>query len=260
MSLTGWPLIVLTALMTLLALAATVFWWGRAGRLRVVVRPLTLLLTEALLVATAGVWFNRTQQFYPTWSALLDDTETVDTAAETTGGGLDAWLSLHAPAGTARARTFIWHPAEHGLPRTLTVGLPDGYLTHPELRYPVVVIIGDRDATVARGLAGVVSVSVPTAGVTAAGVAVALPRALETDLRVTRQRWAMVAPAAQAPVLFSAITRAPGRFPVLAFVGSAAIPTPHAGIEVHRAGSRADAVDWAVGQTPLPVEVSDVAG
>ncbi|MFG1996430.1 hypothetical protein ACGFJ7_41275 [Actinoplanes sp. NPDC048988] len=252
MALTGRPLILLMALMTLTALGATVFWWRRSGRLRFVVRPLGLLLTEILLLVTAGVWFNRTQQFYPTWSALLDDTESVSSAPEATAGNLDSWLAGQSAAGTGQAWSFEWHPTEPAQPGPLVVGLPDGYLAHPTRRYPVVMIVGAPDATIARGLPEVVSVSVPVTSVTAE-TATSLPRALERDVRVTGQRWAMVAPIALAPALNSAITVAPGRFPAWAFVGSGTAPKLPAGVEVHRAGTWAAAVRWAVAQTPMPL-------
>lgn len=127
MSLTGIPLIAGTALVTAAALAATVLGWDR-WRPRFLLRSLGVLLTEALLVLSAGLVVNRSQEFYPTWAALLQSSAATATTYAVRAGGLDG--SLHDNDGDA----FPWQPTGltgwrlAGAPMVVT---PAGYLTHP---------------------------------------------------------------------------------------------------------------------------------
>ena len=69
MSLTGLPLLLLSACATVLVTAATIRLWRRR---RPAVRIAGVLLIEALVVLTAGLEVNRNEQFYPSWQALAD--------------------------------------------------------------------------------------------------------------------------------------------------------------------------------------------
>ncbi|WP_033345856.1 hypothetical protein [Catenuloplanes japonicus] len=236
MSLTGRPLIVLAALVTLLALGATVLLWRRSGRWRLVVRPLGVLLVEALLIITCGLWANRHAQFYPTWSALLASGGSGQASYPKPVGALDRWVADHAPPDG----TFAWEPAGWEgwhLTQAPTVTLPPDYAAHPDRTFSAVVIVGGAgtpapdDARLAddhhRGSGtpareGVVLIIVPVTVATPPEVlATALPAAVTHDLRVTGQRWAMVAPtAAVLATSVAAIGLAAARYPAFAVVST----------------------------------------
>jgi hypothetical protein len=59
MTLTGLPLIITTALLTVLVLAGTILLWSRFGRWRLLTRSLGVVLAQALVVATVGLIANR---------------------------------------------------------------------------------------------------------------------------------------------------------------------------------------------------------
>src|SRR4051812_14507996 len=96
MSLTGVPLFVCAVLATAATLAATILVWNRWQRLRFVLRPVGVLLTEALLVVSAGLMVNRSQQFYPDWAALMQSSNSTGTTYAVHPGGLDGWLRDHS--------------------------------------------------------------------------------------------------------------------------------------------------------------------
>ena len=73
MSLTGLPLLLLSAFVTVLVTAATVWSWRRG---RLAARIAGVLLIEGLFVFTAGLVVNRGQQFYPSRAALAGRTGT----------------------------------------------------------------------------------------------------------------------------------------------------------------------------------------
>jgi hypothetical protein len=278
MSLTGKPLILLAASITLLALGATVLLWRRGGRWRLLVRPLGVLLTEALLILTCGLYANRHEQFYPTWAALLAAGDTGQVAHPTPRGALDSGLADHPPPGG----TFAWRPGGWegwGLAGAPTVTVPASYGAHPDRVYPVVVVVvdgGDRPDPGLRAGAAVsdptdrdaVLITVPVTPSTPPEVlAAGLPGAAGLDLRVTAQRWALVVPAHLAAVVaVPVISAAAAWYPSVAIIGATpsggtpgglALPE---GVAVREEGTPAAAIDWAVAQTPPPLVPVAVAG
>ena len=146
MSLTGVPLFVCAVLATAAALAATVLVWNRWGRLRFVLRPFGVLLTEALLVVSVGLVVNRSQQFYPDWAALMQSSNTTGTTYAVHAGGLDAWLRDQSGDAADQGSAFPWQPAgwaDWHLAGAPLVFTPAGYLKHTGWRYPTLLVLDD---------------------------------------------------------------------------------------------------------------------
>ena len=244
MSLIGVPLIVCAVLATVAVLAATILVWNRWGRLRFVLRPFGVLLTEALLVVSVGLVVNRSEQFYPTWESLGQSSKSVGTTYVVNAGGLDAWLRDHGSDVSDQGSAFPWQAAgwaDWHLAGEPLVFTPAGYLAHTGWRYPTVLVLDDgkhgwttaSETAAARGAGGpVVVVFVRTTPATTPETLTSvLPAALAHDLRVTDKRWSLVAPAAEAALADKIVNAAPGRFPTLALVKptAAAGRTPPAG-------------------------------
>src|SRR4051812_28068984 len=240
MALTGVPLLLCAFLATAGAPAATVLVWNRWGRLRFVLRPFGVLLTEAVLVVTVGLVVNRAQQFYPNWAALMQSSNSTGTTYAVHPGGLDAWLRDHGGDVADQGSSFPWQPAgwaDWRLAAAPLVFTPAGYLRHTGWRYPTLLVLDDgktgwtadsetaaaRSAASTAGPAVVVFVRT-TAATSADTLTSVLPAALALDLRVTDRRWALVAPAADAVLADKTVAAAPGRYPALALVKPAARP------------------------------------
>jgi hypothetical protein len=259
MSLTGVPLILLAVLVTAGVSAATVLLWSRFGRWRLLSRSAGILLTEALVLLSAGLVANRAEQFYPSWQALAGDTGTAVTTARPITGRLDEQFR-------GRAAAVPWRPAGAAgwrLAGTPTLVVPAGYGDGRMLTYPVVLSLvdGSDRAAVSAALdtAGAVSVvASPTARTTTLSLA-SLPAALPRDVRVTAGGWAVVATMRQAPFAARLIRAEPELFVALAVVAdpaspalpAAARPGGQVAVAVLRTADAASA--WAQGQTSPPL-------
>ncbi|MFF5076619.1 hypothetical protein ACFY36_06180 [Actinoplanes sp. NPDC000266] len=179
MSLTGRPLLLLTATLAVVVGVATVFFWPRGGRLRPLTRTTGILLLEVLLVLTAGLEYNRREQFYPSWQALRGDTGTVAVTGEVRAGLLDR----HALDGAVAWRPPGWE-AWH-LAHAPRVTVPADYASRPDVAFPVVLAFGGE----ARRTPGAVTVTVEPTAATTATALLTLPVQLGRDLRVTATDW-----------------------------------------------------------------------
>jgi lysyl-tRNA synthetase class 2 len=178
-SLTGLPLLVLSALATAVVGTLTVRLWGR---IRIGGRFAGVLLLEALIVFTAGLVVNRQEQFYPSWQALRGDTGTTLITTGVRAGLLDD----HLPAGP-----FGWRPPELAawhLAAPPTVRLPAGYQQRPGVAFPVVLVFGAH----APRTPSVVTVTLAPTSHTTAPALRTLPGALRHDLRVTATGWDVI--------------------------------------------------------------------
>jgi hypothetical protein len=90
MSLTGVTLIAVAFCATAIVLAATVWLWNRGRSLRFLLRPVGVVVTEALLFLSVGLVVNRQETFYPSWTVLFDSGDTKAPAYRTAAGHLDA--------------------------------------------------------------------------------------------------------------------------------------------------------------------------
>jgi mRNA-degrading endonuclease toxin of MazEF toxin-antitoxin module len=255
--LTSVRLIVLAVVLTAGALAATILLWRRGY----LVRPAGVLLTEVLLTLSVGLVVNRSQQFYPSWAALFAGSDPGPPIYHTSAGRLDGWLA--AQRSTGQAQSFPWRPtgwASWHLAGAPTVTVPAEYLAHRQWRYPAVVVLGER-APAVTGPTVLVSVTT-TAATAAAALATRMPAELGRDLRVTGHRWALVTAAADNALARSMVARARGRFPAVAFVGTAR-PAVHrtaaelpSGVQTAYFPSATNALAWAAAQTPPPLAAS----
>ena len=179
MSLTGVPLLVLSAVFAVGAAVGLVLVWRRAG---IAGRVAGVLLVEALTVVTAGLVVNRDEQFYPSWQALRGDTGTPVVTQRVTAGRLDDRLPP-GPIAWKPAGMTAWRLA--GPP---VVTLPADYRYRPGVTFPVVLAVG----TAGPPTPEVVIVNIrPTARTTASALRT-LPGKLRHDLRVTTTGWAVV--------------------------------------------------------------------
>ena len=255
LSLTGIPLIALAILGTAATLAATVLTWVRWRRWRVPRRTAGVLLTEALLLLSVGLVVNRSEQFYPSWSALVQTASAGGTSYAVAPGHLDG--SLRADGGAP----FTWQPTgwtRWRLAAAPSVVVPAGYLRHTNWRYSAVLVL-DGGTPAPSALAAITVFVRTTKATTARTLATDLPAALSHDLRATGHRWALVAPAADARLARLTVVAAPARFPAVAFVRGGAPPFA-AGIAVDRAATTvAAALTWAGEQLPPPLAASTPA-
>jgi hypothetical protein len=176
MSLTGVPLILLAAAATAAVGAGALLLWRRG---RVITRTLSVLLLEALVVFTAGLVFNRHEQFYPSWPALEGDVGTVAVTGHVTAGRLDALAADGRPVRWLPGDLGRWH-----LARAPELRLPAGYRDRPGDTFPVLLeLSGGAPAPQA-----VTVVLAPTAATTAAAL-LTLPADLRRDVRVNPTGW-----------------------------------------------------------------------
>jgi len=267
-------LILLVAFGMLAVVAATALVWDRFGRVRHVLRATGVLLAEVLLLITGGLVVNRSEQFYPTWDALLDTKGTDETAVtntddktyRSTPGELDRTIAARAGHQAGAAQTFPWQSADWhgwGLAAAPTVITPPGYLLHPAWSYSAVVVLGRwtaaemasaaRRAT-ATGISAVVVFVTTTAATTARQIATALPGQLDRDLRVTTHRWAIVAAGPDTALAEGAVGDAALRYPSIAVDRATA---PPAGVTSAAVVTGNDplysALSWAIARTPPPL-------
>jgi hypothetical protein len=134
-SLTGLPLILLTWVLVIVAVVATVRWWRLSGRRRVPVRVGGLVLIELLVVAGVGLIVNREDSFYPSWQALggLRNSVTVPSAPT---GRLDGKLDGHVPVTWSPPEAAGWHLA--GPPLLIA---PADYAAQPDRTFPIVIVL-----------------------------------------------------------------------------------------------------------------------
>jgi hypothetical protein len=223
MSLTGRPLILLTGVLTVLVVAATVRLW-RTRRLPV--RAIGLILVETLVVLTAGLIANRVAGFYPSWRALAGDLGTTTRTDPQASGRLDTEL-----AGTRDG--LPWTPSAE----TATLIPPPGYGQLADRAFPVVVVLTTgAPAPRIRAVPDVVTVVLTRVPETAD--LARLPGWLERDARVTSHDWAIVTDRRYAPLAAEWSRLAPGRFRTVVVVD---------------ARGPAAALDAAARQLPAPL-------
>ncbi|GAA2657130.1 hypothetical protein [Paractinoplanes durhamensis] len=180
MSLVGLPLILLTWALAIGAVAATVRGWRLAGRWRMPVRIVGLVVVEALVVAGAGLIVNRQDSFYPSWQAL-GGAASVVTVPSTSAGRLDGTLDSHAAVTWSPPEAAAWHLA--AAPQLIA---PSDYAATPARTFPVILVLTTTtEAAEIRPAAGALTVALaPTADTTVAALA-DLSGRLARDARVT---------------------------------------------------------------------------
>ncbi len=241
MTLTGLPLLVTSAALTVALAVVTGLLWWRTGRhgigARLAVRPVALLLTEALAVLTVAIAANRELDIYPSWSVLFGKVHTVEKAVAAPPAGLEEWLHGQAREGGQNGLAFAWKPAggeSWHLPAAPTVAVPPAYFHDSAARFPVVLVVASRKAGVATsgwddrhalqsvpagGSAVVVLVRVDDPAAARPVLTTALPAQLERDLRVQPANWCAVGVGPDLPLALDLLQHHSDRY------GSAALVT-----------------------------------
>jgi hypothetical protein len=215
-TLTGLPLLFTGAAVTLvLAVVTGLLWWrgplaARHGwSARAVLRPLALLLTEAVAVATVAVGANRALDIYPSWSVLLGGVHAVEKTPTAPNAGLEEWLHGQAAQSRDNGLAFTWKPAAEAtwhLPSEPIIAVPARYFQDSAARFPVIVVVGPRHVAAAAagwddrhalqvarsgGPAVVVFVRLDDPAAALPVLSKALPQQLGLDLRVQPGNWAV---------------------------------------------------------------------
>ncbi len=211
MSLTGVPLILLSAALTGATGLATAWLWPRGGRLRTPTRAAGVLLLETLVVVTAGLAVNRHEQFYPSWAALAGQTGTITVDRATPAGRLDEVLP-------DAATVVLWRPPglrDWRLAAPPRVVVPAGYRERAGDTFPVVLDLAPSVppavAAARRTTDAVTVVAVPTAGTTAPAL-LSLPGELRRDIRVSAGGWDVVGAGGEAALAAAFVRDAPAGF------------------------------------------------
>ena len=213
MALTGLPLLITSAVVALVLAVATGLLWWRVGRHRLIVRaalrPLALLLAEAVAVATVAIGANRALEIYPSWSVLFNGVRTVEKTTTAPSAGLEEWLHGQASQGHDNGLAFAWKPAEAAtwrLPTAPVVTVPAAYFRDSAARFPVIVIVGSRHAEApaagwddrrvlqtarAGGPAVAVFVRLDDPAAALPVLSKSLPEQLSRDLRVQSGNWSV---------------------------------------------------------------------
>jgi hypothetical protein len=93
-ALTSLSLLLTTCCVTAGAVVALVLSWRHLRRWWIPARVAGILLCELLLLFSVGLWLNRADDFYPSWSALLGGARNAPATAPT------ARLATSLPATT----------------------------------------------------------------------------------------------------------------------------------------------------------------
>lgn len=154
MSLLGWPLLVLTVGLALVAPAVCVLLWARArGVAALPVRLALILICQVTAVAAVADVVNRQGQYYASWSDLGGDGAAGDTPIQEQNTGVQA-----LPRPLAKRLRNDFHPSDgalvaeptglrSGVRAKIWVWLPPQYRQHPRSRFPVVELFSGYPGT-----------------------------------------------------------------------------------------------------------------
>ncbi|WP_026212715.1 hypothetical protein [Longispora albida] len=233
MSLTATSTLVAAFVLTAAVIVSTsLLWrrWPRRGRL--VLRTLSLLLSQAMVLVSAGLVFNTSEQLYPTLETLISPPKKKQqpvVAEGVSSGGLDEWLKARSQQGSRAGLAFPWQPAGGGnwpLAEHPVVSLPPQYFSQVSSRFPVIVVVAAPGVTPAAGgwadarvtgrqadpaiVVFVRSKAADQASVRLLGTE--LPVELTRDLRALTDRWSVVGVGKHAAGGLELVTRHPERY------------------------------------------------
>ena len=246
MSLTGLPLLVLSAVASLGAVAGTVWFWRGTAWWRPISRTAGVLACEALILFTAGLVVNRSLEIFPSWSALFNRHHAAPppTVVADPGTRPDVWLHSRAVEGARNGLVFEWHPARAAawhLEAAPVIYVPPRYFSATALRFPVVLVVAPSHAGPAQGgwdprkinqvvphadaeVNPAVLVFLRTDHPDETVLTKVLPGQLDEDLRTAARGWAVVGVGADAG--FTALARDPLRFWFAVAIDGAPRPAP----------------------------------
>jgi hypothetical protein len=242
-ALTSLSLLLTMCCVTIAALVALVLCWRRLRRWWMPARVAGILVCELLLIFSAGLWLNRADDFYPSWSALLGGGPGRNVPPTAPTARLATSLPANAQQqGDHEGLSFAWRPpdlAAWRLGAVPIVYLPPAYFHSPTLSLPVIVALAPAGTGAAQGAwddpailplaraSGVPAVVLflrTGAHLRLDKLAVALPARLAADLRVTPHRWALVGIGAAAASALSLYGIGPVQFGPLALVPATGAP------------------------------------
>ncbi len=233
MGLTGLPLLVISIIVSLSAVAGTVWFWRGGEWWRPVARTVAILVCEALVLFTTGLAVNRALDIFPSWSTLFHQHRAAPppTAVADPATRLDDWLRGRTLEGARNGLVFEWRPggaATWHLSTAPFVYVPPRYFTAKAARFPVVLLVAPAQAGPAQGGwdPHKVSVLVRRADRDVDPAVLVflrtdhpddmlirkLPEQLDEDLRTSARGWAVVGVGPAAPLAFDALPRDPLRF------------------------------------------------
>lgn len=150
MSLVGLPLLLLAVTGVVVAVAALVFAWSRLRGWWRGVRIIGILICQLLLVFAVALAVNRTEDFYPSWSALFGDASANIVAEHPTELPLSRWLRAQQARGARSGLSFVWR-ADQGpawfLRAPTALLLPRSYFLDQTPAMPVVVVLVGAEHT-----------------------------------------------------------------------------------------------------------------
>ncbi|HKS98682.1 MAG TPA: hypothetical protein VJT31_04050 [Rugosimonospora sp.] len=250
MSLTGVPLLVLCWFALKLALGLTIVGWRRRGRSQLVTRTACLLLCEAVVLFSVGVFANRALDLYPSWTVLLHPLPKPKPVAAP-AARLDTWLDGRDVQGSKHGVSFTWEPfgwTGWGLATAPKVFVPQAYFGGQSLHYPVIVVVAPPESGQAQAAWDDTRILDTVSGSTTAvvvflrlartGTAQAdgvggtltdrLPYSLNTDVRISTHGWGIIGIGADAPLALTALAQRPERYQDGVVVADAGTPLPPA--------------------------------
>jgi hypothetical protein len=232
MSLVGLPLQLLAVTGVVVAGAAlAVLWprlrgWWRLGRIG------GIIVCQLLLIFAVGLAVNRTEDFYPSWSALLGDNPPTIVTQPPPALSLSKWLHGQQAHGERSGLSFQWRADEDRgwyLRAPTTVFLPRTYFLDPAAAMPVVVVLVGpehtadalswapaRMAALAPKAPAAIVLVQPGAAGPSAGFRRQFATQLASDLRVSPGGWGVVGVGTGASAALGLFRDDPGHFGALA--------------------------------------------
>ncbi|WP_037576590.1 alpha/beta hydrolase [Phaeacidiphilus oryzae] len=143
MSLTGTPFLILLAVLTVLAVAATLLLWGRMRgprALRWTARLVLILICQATAICVVAVWINNSYGLYSSWNDLLGNDNGSATAAmpgppasrakftRAQNGVLDTYF--RGSHSKLSGQVLVWTPPQYSEPQYRKDDFPVVMLLH----------------------------------------------------------------------------------------------------------------------------------
>jgi hypothetical protein len=230
MPLTSSWLIAVALVATVAVAVGTVLVWRRPGRWWLPGRVVTLVLCEALVLASVGLMVNRHLDLYPSWSSLFGAVRP-EREGRVRQPALSSFLAARAAQGERDGVVFAWHPpGEAGwhLPEAPLAYVPPAYFRQPADSFPVVLALAPPggavparpgwDRLVRSGRAPAVVILVRIAYASPGALGTGLADGLEHDLRVTAHGWAVVGVGGADALALAMVNHSPGRYSTVAVV------------------------------------------
>jgi hypothetical protein len=250
MSLTGLPLQLLAVALLIVWVAALALWWSRLRRWWRLARAAGIVLCQLLLVFTVGLAVNRTEDFYPSWAALLGTDPPKISTVPPPAVPLATWLHRQQARGARSGLSFQWRAdrdKQWYLRAPTAVLLPRAYFGPNSPVLPAVVILVGPEHTgsalswaparieaLSASSPAVMVVVQPGAKGPSSGFGPQLVALLGADLHVTPDGWGIVGVGSAAAAAVRLFHADPARYGCLAL--PTASPAPAARVRAMAQG------------------------